>query len=213
MLRSLARSLARICLQARILGMENFPRQGPGLVVCNHLGDADVVLLLAHLPAFMEPLAKVELRRLPVLGWLMSGYGVIWVRRSRSDREPLRSALEAFARDRWVALAPEGRESLTGSLEEGLGGAAFLALKAEAPIVPVAFTGTENWRVIRSLARLRRPEVTMTVGRTFRLETAGAQRDARRLGTRRIMTEIARLLPPAYQGVYRQPVEWFDGRR
>src|SRR5574337_206058 len=69
--RLVARTLIRILTQATILGLEHFPSKGPALVVINHLGDADVALLLAALPVAPDGLGKIELYDFPVLGKLM----------------------------------------------------------------------------------------------------------------------------------------------
>ena len=140
----LARLLAWIFTKVEIQGLENFPSQGPAIIVANHLGDADFVLGIAFTPRPPEVLAKAELYNFPVLGKLMELYGVIWVHRGQPDRRALRASLQGLAEGRLISLAPEGRESLTGGLEEGTNGAAYLALKANAPILPVTFTNTEN---------------------------------------------------------------------
>ena len=101
-----------------------------------------------------------------------------------------------------IGIAPEGRESLSGSLEEGTQGAAFLALKSGAPLLPVTFTGSENSRVFPNLRRLRRTEITCTVGRPFFLETGGDSRADLERGTAQIMETLAAQLPPEYRGVY-----------
>ena len=72
-----------------------------------------------------------------------------------------------------MSIAPEGRESVVGGLEEGLNGAAFLALKANVPIIPIAVTGTENPRIYNFKLWGKRPHVTMNVGKPFHLEAEG----------------------------------------
>lgn len=204
-LRGLARPVVRLWLSPEVSGLENFPRKGPGIVAMNHLGDADAVLVLSYLPTIeIDPLAASDLYDLKWLAALGNWYGTIWLHRGRADRRALACALEALRRGRFVAIAPEGRESLTHSLEEGTLGAAFLALKADVPIIPIAVTGTENERVYGSLQRFRprRVHATMTVGRPFRLAWLGGRRESVRLGTERIMQELAHLLPPQYRGVY-----------
>jgi 1-acyl-sn-glycerol-3-phosphate acyltransferase len=188
-----------------VLGLENYPRQGPALVVINHLGDADAALGLAYFPAETDSLGKAELYDFPFLGKIMDLYGVIWVHRGRPDRKALRAALDGLKEGRIIALAPEARESLTGALEEGTGGASYLALKAGVPVVPVTFTGTENSQVYGSLKRLRRACVTMTVGPAFTLRDLASQRGAIEAGTQRIMLTLARQLPPEYRGAYQDP--------
>ena len=52
--RGLAKLVTFITMNAQVSGMENFPKQGPALIVINHLGDADVLVLAACLPAAIE---------------------------------------------------------------------------------------------------------------------------------------------------------------
>jgi len=188
-----------------VSGLENFPEKGPALVVTNHLGDPDIVFGLAFLPVFPEALAKIELYDLPILGPVMHALGVIWVHRGQPDRRAIRAALEGLQAGRFLGIAPEGRESLTGALEPGTEGAAFLALKAgvPVPIVPITITGTEHRRVENSLKKLRRTPVTLTIGKPFVLPLQADRREMIREGARLIMETLARQLPPEYRGVYR----------
>lgn len=200
--RALARILIRLLTEARISGMQHFPLMPPPLVVMNHLGDTDTALLLAALPAAPEALGKIELlHEFPVLGKLMDWYGTIWLHRGRPDRRALACALEALEAGRLVVIAPEGRYTLTGALEKGGDGAAWLAINANAAIIPIALTGTENARVYGSLRSFHRPQITLTVGEPFRVTSEAG---ARSLGgaTLQIMQSLARLLPPEYRGVY-----------
>jgi 1-acyl-sn-glycerol-3-phosphate acyltransferase len=198
----LVRLVVRLLTRVRLNGTENTPSQGPVLVVSNHLGDADLVLGLAFSTRPLDAVSKADLYDYPVLGWLMECYGVIWVHRGQPDRRALRAVLEGLAEGRMIAIAPEGRESVTGKLEEGTHGAAYLALKSGALILPVTFTGTENWRVYGSIRRLRRAEISLTVGKPFRLEAGGDWRKAIEQGTEKIMRALAEQLPPEYRGVY-----------
>jgi 1-acyl-sn-glycerol-3-phosphate acyltransferase len=184
-------------------GLENFPRKGPALVVFNHLGDADGPLLVSTLPASLEAMGKVELYDFPVLGKIMEWYGTIWLHRGKPDRRAIKAALDGFAEGRFILIAPEGRMSLIGGLEEGQLGAAFLAIKGDVLIVPVAITGTENAHIYGHLKRLRRPPVSLRVGKVFRLSQQADRREMLREGTRQIMESLANLLPEDYRGSYR----------
>src|SRR5512137_669620 len=153
--RLLARFLLRVLTRTTLAGFDHLPRQSPALFAVNHLGDADAVVVLAALPVGPEVLAKIEMRDFPIIGTLMDWYGMIWLHRGRPDRRALRSAMEAFTQGRSVAVAPEGRYSLAHGLESGGHGAAYLAVRAGVPVIPIALTGTENQLVYGSLRRLR----------------------------------------------------------
>ncbi len=199
----LMKLVSKICLNVTVEGLENFPQKGPLLIVINHLGDADASAIISTLPVTPDALGKIELYDLPILGKLIDWYGVIWLHRGRSDIRALRAALDGFAEGRIIAIAPEGRYSVTGALEEGSGGAAFLAYKSGVPILPIAVTGTENENVYANLRRFRRARVHVKVGKVFGLtgQAAGRQEAVAR-GTDQIMGALASLLPEKYRGAY-----------
>ena len=201
--RGLCNLVIIVCTKRTIEGLENFPRKGPALVVVNHLGDADAPLLVGTLPVSLDGLGKVELYGFPIIGKLMDWYGTIWLHRGQADRRAIKAALDGFAEGRIIIIAPEGRYSLIGGLEEGEHGAAFLAFKADIPIIPVAVIGTENAHVYGHLKRLRRAPVTLRIGEAFRLSQQADRREMIREGTRQIMETLAILLPETYRGSYR----------
>jgi 1-acyl-sn-glycerol-3-phosphate acyltransferase len=198
----LCRVVIFVCTKATILGLENYPRRGPTLVVINHLGDPDAVLVLAALPEFPEVIGKIELRDIPVLRLVTDMLGIIWVHRGQPDRRAISAALEAFRQGRSVIIAPEARESVSGALEAGTEGAAFLALRAGVPVIPVTITGSEFRRIENNLKKLRRMPVTLRVGKPFVLPRQARGQEALQEGTRLIMEALARQLPPEYRGVY-----------
>jgi 1-acyl-sn-glycerol-3-phosphate acyltransferase len=200
--RGLAKLTLFITMKAAVSGLKNFPKHGPALVVINHLGDADVVLLAASLPVTFDAMAKIELSEITLLGPGLGAYGVIWVHRGRPDRKAIRAALEGLSQGRLVVLAPEGRQSVAGGLEEGTEGAAFLAMKSGAPIVPVAMTGTENENIYGHLRKWKRTRVTLTVGKSFHLTEIHDRQLMLQVGTKQIMESLAELLPESYRGNY-----------
>jgi 1-acyl-sn-glycerol-3-phosphate acyltransferase len=206
-LRGLTKLLTSLLLRAEISGLENFPRRGSAVIVFNHLGDTDAVLMLAALPfeSPVEGIGKIELNEHWLVGPVFRAYGVIWVHRGQPDRRALRAALDGLAEGRMVTLAPEGRQSIIGGLDEGNAGAAFLALKSGAPIVPVVMTGTENSYVYNHLKQWRRAPVTLTVGKPFSLpmHPSGDRQKTLQEGTRLIMKTLASLLPESYRGKYK----------
>lgn len=203
--RVVTRLLTLTLLRARVSGLDNFPRHGPAIIAFNHLGDTDAVLMMATLPfkSPVEGIGKIELNEHWLVGPVFRAYGIIWVHRGQPDRRALRAALDGLAEGRMVCLAPEGRQSVIGGLEEGNAGAAFLALKSGAPIVPVALTGTQNSHVYGHLKQWRRAPVTLTVGKPFSLPIEADRQKTLQAGTRLIMETLAALLPESYRGNYK----------
>jgi 1-acyl-sn-glycerol-3-phosphate acyltransferase len=197
----------RLLTKLTLDGRENLPRKGPVLMVSNHLGDADGIVGLAIAKVPFDLMGKIELYDVSYWGKLMDWYGMIWVHRGRPDRRALRAVLNGLAEGRILAIAPEGRESISGALEQGTDGAAYIALKADVPIIPVAFTGTENWRVYSNLKKLRRTHIAVTIGPSFRLQQTGDRRADIKQGTQTIMKTLAEMLPRDYQGVYRSSIK------
>jgi 1-acyl-sn-glycerol-3-phosphate acyltransferase len=206
--RGFTRLLVFVTFRARISGLENFPKTGPAIIAFNHLGDADAVLLAATLPfSPIEGMGKIELYDHWLVGPVFRAYGIIWVHRGQPDRRAIRAALNGLAEGRMLSLAPEGRQSVTGALEEGEDGAAFLSMKSGAPIVPVALTGLENKNVFGHLKRWRRAPATLSVGKPFSLQEQPDRQKMMREGTRQIMESLASLLPESYRGYYKSNLD------
>ena len=99
-------------------------------------------------------------------------------------------------------ISPEGTRSKTGALIKAKTGIAYLVDLTEAPIVPIAVTGTET--MMKDLLCLRRPYLTVRIGELFRLprlRESERSEDMHR-HTDEVMCRIAALLPPEYRGVY-----------
>jgi len=197
-LAAVVRLAARTLFRFALTGREHVPPAGAALLTMNHLGGADPLLVIAFAPRPIATTGKVEILRWPVLGWVARTYGMIPLHRGEADREALQRLLAELARGQALLIAPEGRESLTGALEPGHGGPAFLAQHAQVPIVPIAITGTAWNRVLPAWRLLRRPCVTLTFGSPYRLPPWIKRAAAAEL----IMLRIAALLPPEYRGVY-----------
>src|SRR5258705_1517528 len=202
-MRGVAKLVVFMTLNITVKGMENFPKQGPALIVINHLGDADAVPLAATIPTTIDGMGKIELNEHWLVGQIFRAYGVIYVHRGKPDRKAIRAALDGLAEGRMIALAPEGRQSVAGKLEEGTEGAAFLAMKTNALIVPVAMTGTENENIYNR-KWWQHARVTLSVGKPFQLEEQIDRQKMMRDGTGQIMESLASLLPESYLGNYKE---------
>ncbi len=197
-------AVAAILTRLQVRGRENVPITGGVLLVTNHLSAADPPLIFVALPLRRAAVfAAMKYRRNPLFRWLLEFADVIWVDRGASTPMTLKAGLQALQEGDLVGVAPEGtRSRVSRALQPAKGGAAFLALKANVPIVPVALTGVE--KLADGLAHFRRTPVTVSFGKPFTLNHLARRGGADRLqaATDEIMCRIAALLPPEYRGVY-----------
>jgi 1-acyl-sn-glycerol-3-phosphate acyltransferase len=185
-----------------VVGAENVPQQPPYILVANHLAIWDAPVLLLVMPHVVTPFAAAKHRSNPIFAPILEAAGVIWVKRGEADVGALREALSLLDAGGVLGVAPEGTRSRQArALLEGKPGTAYLALRAQVPILPVALTGTEKIRL--NIPRLRRTNVRVVVGEPFRLpHVTRPRREDLQSCTSLIMHRIAELLPPKYRGAY-----------
>jgi len=209
-LRGIARAIVRIQVEG---DLASIPRTGPLIVAANHASSADPVLIGAFLPKTLgRPLnwlGKRELVEMPVIGWFMRRVPIHPVDRATADLEAFRVAMRILESGNILAVFPEGTRSEDGVLQAAKDGAAVLALRSGAPVLPVAVGDSD--RLWPKHSRLPRPGRTVTVryGRPFRvaeelpLAPAGMdRRAAKEAATALIMARIAELLPERQRGVH-----------
>jgi 1-acyl-sn-glycerol-3-phosphate acyltransferase len=147
-------------------------------------------------------MAKEEISRWPLVGWLARGAGVFFVRRGEGDRGAQRIALEHLAAGRPIGIFPEGTRSRNGILREPKFGVSVLATRSGALVLPVAISG--SGKIFPGRSRWpHRTRVDIRIGEPFNLphEPDGRlNRGAMAEGTERIMREIAQLLPAWQKG-------------
>jgi 1-acyl-sn-glycerol-3-phosphate acyltransferase len=154
------------------------------------------------LPREVVLFSKAENLNLSVGGLLLRGYGAIPVERGEADITAIKRAVEVLTREGHILLiAPEGTRSYDGKLLPGRNGMAFLATKANAPVVPVGVSGVRDfWDNVR---HLRRTHVRVSIGHPFRFRTHRRPRgEMLDLMTREAMYQLAALLPPEQWGAY-----------
>jgi len=201
-LRVIAIIIARMTTRLELVGADNIPSDLPYIVATNHLSAFDIPLLASIFPYPIRALAAIEHQSNPLYAPILVASGAIWVRRGEVDRHALREALAVLERGEVLGIAPEGtRADKSHALQEGKAGAAYIATRARAPIVPVAIAGTE--KIKSCLLHLRRAKVRVAIGEPFRLpETSRARSQKLHEYTDLIMRHIAVLLPEKYRGVY-----------
>lgn len=192
-----------VLARLRVTGRENVPISGPYIVAVNHMSSADSPVLFLALPLlpfrfFAGEKWKNHWLWGPLMGWV----GGIYIKRGEVDRQALREALDALAGGAVFALAPEGTRSKVGYMQPAKDGAAFLALRANVPILPVGLSNTDH--LFANARRLRRTHVDIHIGRPFTLAQTGGRVRGHELAayTHLIMCHIAALVDERHRGVY-----------
>lgn len=155
----------------RVTGTLPINPRHPYVVVSNHESFVDI-LLISHLPWEMKWLSKVEMLRIPVLGWDMWLAGDVPVERgtTRSAVKAMRRCQEILRQHVPVIIFPEGTRTTTGEMLPFKDGAFRLAIDAGVPVLPLMVRGTRTalpkhgWRFGRADAEVRVLEPIGTQG-------------------------------------------------
>lgn len=125
---------------------ENVP-EGAALLCPNHTKASDPLFVVFALGLRYRPqvMAKEEIMRIPVLGWLLSKAGVFAVNRGKSDVSAIKRAIRCLKDGDKLLMFPEGTRSKDGDLGEGKTGVAMLSLRTRTPIVPIYIPAKKKW--------------------------------------------------------------------
>jgi len=200
--RGLLIGLFKLLTRWQVKGKENVPKEGPVLVVANHLNLADPPLLGVSLNRKVFFMAKEELFRSSLGAYFVSGLGSFPVHRGKLDRQALRRSQRVLADNLALAMFPEATRSRSARLKKAMPGSALIACRSGVPILPVGITGTEQ---IKGMGWLfRRPRLTVNIGKPFSLPPVEGKLTREKLVeyTDLIMRRVAELLPPQYRGIY-----------
>jgi 1-acyl-sn-glycerol-3-phosphate acyltransferase len=209
--RVLARAITRVRFEGQI---DAIPRSGPVLICSNHVSNLDAVViggfLMPRLGRRIQWLAKREFFDWPVLGPLAPHGGLHPVDRGKADVDAYRQAKRILDDGHLLFVFPEGTRSHDGALQRGQDGAAALALRTDAVIVPIGVIGAD--RVWPRGQKLPRPggRVVIRIGRPFKLADIvqpSRGRPSKAAATTVLMARIAELLPASMRGAYADVAE------
>ena len=144
-----ARLWARMILAAlgapvEVCGLAEVDTTKPHLYVCNHLSAVDIPVIYAYLRFPFRIMAKKELFRYPFLGWHLRRSGQIPIDASNAlhSMRSLKLGTETLRAGMPLVVFPEGGRAADGAVQPFLGGAFYVALKAQVEIIPFALVGT-----------------------------------------------------------------------
>ncbi len=182
-----------------VTGSEHLRVSRPVVFACNHTSYMDTPVLFSTIPGQFRILAKKELWKLPFIGWYLNRSGQIPVDVSspRAALSSLSGGVRALREGMSVFVFPEGGRTPDGTLQKFENGAAYLAIRAQVPVVPIALSGIDDLLPMHSRhywptpLRMMVGEPISTVGMTVR------EVDAL---TERLRRTIAAMLEPAENG-------------
>lgn len=193
--RALAGGPLRWWFSVRVEGADRLPPTGPAVLTMNHESFLDIPLIAAVSPRRITFMAKTELFKNRTVGRLLRELGGFPVDRDRFDLRALDLALEVIRRGGLLGMYPEGTRA-PGRMLPFLPGAAWVALRTGASLVPIAIEGTDL-TIPPERRWPRRVRVRVAVGDTIPVEAVAdpgrRRRDAAHL-THRLEGEIRRLL-------------------
>ena len=130
----------------RVVGRERIP-DGPAVICPNHTtaGDPFYVVFAFGWRHPLRAMAKIQIMRVPVIGWLLSRAGVFGVDRGNADMKAVRTALKFLKDGDKLLMFPEGTRVHEGEHVEAKGGAALFATRTGTPILPIYVCRKKRW--------------------------------------------------------------------
>ena len=120
-------------------GQENIPQDGKAFIVCpNHISAADPVYVALGMKPRCHFMAKEELFKNPAVAWALEHNNSFPVKRGKIDVASVKYAINLIKHNKNVAIFPEGTRSKDGKPKQGKNGAAYVAKKTGADVLPVA---------------------------------------------------------------------------
>jgi 1-acyl-sn-glycerol-3-phosphate acyltransferase len=186
-------ALALCGIRYRVSGRENIPLDTAVVFCANHESNVDPPVLFQALHPLLHILYKAELRRVPLMRTVLDVGGFVAV--DRTDRDQAMQSLEQGAASLRAGnpflIFPEGTRSRTGQLLPFKKGGFIMAIKAGAPIVPVAIAGGRD-AMRKGSAFVRPVHVSVRIGRP--VPTSGLSLDDRDELVKRVRAEVQNLL-------------------
>jgi 1-acyl-sn-glycerol-3-phosphate acyltransferase len=136
--------LATSGVRVQVEGAEHIDPSQPAVYTANHLSALDIPVLYSCIPGQFRIMAKRELFSYPFMGWHLTRSGQIPIDQgdARASLRSLNRASESLRHGMPLAIFPEGGRSHDGQMRPFMGGAFYMAIKAQAPIVPIVLVGT-----------------------------------------------------------------------
>jgi 1-acyl-sn-glycerol-3-phosphate acyltransferase len=192
---------AKAVFRARVRGLENLPATGGYVLAPSHRSMVDIPFAAWLTTRKLRYMGKASLFKIPVLGKLFAVLGGFPVQRDGTDRKALRDSIAMLQNGEILLVYPEGTRQHGPKIQPLQPGAAYLALRADVPIVPVGIAGTEEILRMPGKRLPRFGRVAMVVGEPFVMPartTSSVPRDQVDAVTAQLADRLQVLLDEAY---------------
>jgi 1-acyl-sn-glycerol-3-phosphate acyltransferase len=147
----------------------------PRVFAVTHASALDIPVLYVYLPFQFRIVFKSELLSYPFIGWHLKRSGQVCINQQNPSASigAIKSALKSLRKGMPLVIFPEGGRTQDGQIQPFLPGAFFLAIKAQADIVPIALMGTfdllpmNTYHIKCQPLEMRVGEVISTTGLTL----------------------------------------------
>jgi 1-acyl-sn-glycerol-3-phosphate acyltransferase len=126
----------------RFYNPERVPLEGPVVLASNHASYLDPTLVGAALHRAIHYLAREDLFRLPMMGWVLPRLFVVPVDRDGGGAKGLKTILDRLRTGAAIILFPEGTRTRDGLIQRARAGIGLTVIKSSCPVVPVRVFGT-----------------------------------------------------------------------
>ena len=168
------RTVFKLYFRWRVFNPERVPLEGPVILASNHASFLDPPLVGAGLKRGINYLARENLFRFPVMGWVLRNWQVVPVDREGGGARGLKAILDRLLDGGAIILFPEGTRTRDGKLQPARSGIGLTVIKSDAPLVPVRVFGT--FEAYGRQMRFPRPRrVAVKYGQPMRFEQLRAE--------------------------------------
>ena len=134
----------KLIFRGSLVGSENIPQKGSFILVSNHGSLLDPPLLGHAVGRNISFMAKAELFRIPILGFIIKACGAYPVRRGIADKNTIKIACEKLSNNNSIGIFIDGTRQKNGRVNKPKLGAALLAFKNQRLLLPVAIINTHR---------------------------------------------------------------------
>jgi 1-acyl-sn-glycerol-3-phosphate acyltransferase len=176
-----------LCVSVELAGMENLQDVSSFVLVSNHQSLFDILAVFLLIPREMRFLAKREIKKIPLLGFMLERSENIMIDRA-SGGKAIRRALAAAEHGYSICVFAEGHRFSDNRVHEFNEGAAWLAIATKLPCVPMAISGTAELMPRGAMFAMPRQRIRMVLRKP--ISTIGLKGTDRTALTKRLENEV-----------------------